>query len=97
MMKNNSENNSKVSYTIWINVWGADEKCWGAENKVFEKCYIFRKKSLYIYQHYITLTPLNLIHNSYKDWKPPPRKKNKTPTTPINTNILKVLQKNKIF
>ena len=55
--ENNSENNSKVSYTIWMNVWGADGKCWGAENKVFEKCYIFKKKSLYIYQHYITPTP----------------------------------------
>ena len=26
--ENNSENNSKVSYTIWMNVWGADGKCW---------------------------------------------------------------------
>ena len=43
----NSENNSKVSYTIWMNVWGADGKCWGLKIK-FLKSVTFSGKNRYI-------------------------------------------------
>jgi hypothetical protein len=69
--------------------WGAGVDVGGLKIK-FLKSVTKSNKNRYIIINTLPGKSLIKIENH-------PPEKNKTPTTPINTNILKVLQKNKIF